>query len=172
MRALKPGSNRRFQAVPNPNEIAARTTMGNCIGINRNDPETLDTGSANVTRPVTGKCHDGDDLQASREYQGRTEVFSFPAGLALALGLCYWHHKHCKPNERKKKPDFYQFVWSFVWRLLSARGWGGKSAQNFKCGGSVVCESNQPRRPLTRNREARGVIVLLWVMFGVMTGSC
>lgn len=57
MRALKPGSNRRFQAVPNPNEIAARTTMGNCIGINRNDPETLDTGSANVTRPVTGKCH-------------------------------------------------------------------------------------------------------------------
>lgn len=30
-------------------------TMGNCIGINRNDSETLDTGSANVTRPVTGK---------------------------------------------------------------------------------------------------------------------
>lgn len=38
------------------NEIAAITIMGNCIGINRSDPETLDTGSANVTRPVTGKC--------------------------------------------------------------------------------------------------------------------
>lgn len=123
--------------------------MGNCIGINRNDPETLDTGSANVTRPVTGKYHD-DDLQALRLLRAPRpppEVFSFPAGLALARSLLW--HTNCKRAARTKKNLIFISLFGLSCGGCYQRGLKIKSAQNFNAVALWFW------RPLTRNREAR-----------------
>uniref|UniRef100_A0A182UVS0 DC-UbP/UBTD2 N-terminal domain-containing protein n=1 Tax=Anopheles merus TaxID=30066 RepID=A0A182UVS0_ANOME len=46
-------SSRRIILNESTKKAQDTSVMGNCIGINRND-ETLDTGSNNVSRPVTG----------------------------------------------------------------------------------------------------------------------
>lgn len=48
------GAEEESSSTKVPKKAQDTSVMGNCIGINRND-ETLDTGSNNVSRPVTGR---------------------------------------------------------------------------------------------------------------------